>query len=235
MFDSVGLQVNKKQSVPPSSGRFKLNKRYRYAGQAGIAFLSTILLGLAPVGSAQSASLDNQLKTCSYCHGKEGASTESDVPIIGGYSVEFLVNNIKAYRDHERDCPDTKYRSGPDKGKKSNMCQIAKDLKDSDIRQIAVHLSKQRFVRAKQKFDPALAAKGKDIHEMYCEKCHSEGATQAKDDAGMMAGQWIPYLTQALDEFVAGKRPIPKKMKAKLDQVTPEDVKALIQYYGSFN
>lgn len=210
-----------------------MNKRRTCSFLASFSILA--LLGLAPASSALSATLDNQLKTCTYCHGKEGASTDSDVPIIGGYSVEFLVNNIKAYRDHERDCPDTKYRSGPDKGKKSNMCQIAKDLKDSDIRQIAVHLSKQKFVRAKQKFDPALAAKGKDIHEMYCEKCHSEGASQAKDDAGMMAGQWIPYLTQALDEFVAGKRPIPKKMKAKLDQVSPEDMKALIQYYGSFN
>ena len=199
-------------------------------------FLSlSILLGLAPVTGALAAGIDNQLKTCSYCHGKDGASTESDVPIIGGYSVEFLVNNLKAYRDKERDCPDTKYRSGPDKGKTTNMCQIAKGLKDAEARQIAVHLSKQKFVRAKQKFDPALAAKGKDIHEMYCEKCHSDGATQAKDDAGMMAGQWIPYLTQALDEFVAGKRPVPKKMKAKLDEVSPEDIKALIQFYGSYH
>jgi sulfide dehydrogenase cytochrome subunit len=213
-----------------------LNKRYKHTGHPGIVvFFSIFLLGMAPVSSALSASLDNLLKTCSYCHGKDGASTDSEVPIIGGYSVEFLVNNIKAYRDHDRDCPDTKYRSGPDKGKTTSMCQIAKDLKDNDMRQIAVHLAKQKFVRAKQPFDAALAAKGKEIHEMYCEKCHSEGATQAKDDAGMMAGQWIPYLSQAMDEFVAGKRPIPQKMKAKLDEVTPEDIKALVQFYGSYH
>lgn len=194
-----------------------------------------ILLGYAPVSSVLASNLDNQLKTCSYCHGKDGASADSDVPIIGGYSVEFLVNNLKAYRDHDRDCPDTKYRNGPDKGKKSSMCEITKNLKDNEIREIAVYLSKKKFVRAKQKFDPDLAAKGKDIHEMYCEKCHSDGATQAKDDAGMMAGQWIPYLTQALEEFVGGKRPIPKKMKAKLDEVNPDDMKALVQYYGSYH
>lgn len=194
-----------------------------------------ILLGLVTVGSAWAATLENQMKTCSYCHGKDGASTDSDVPIIGGYSVEFLVNNLKAYRNHDRDCPDTKYRSGPDKGKKSSMCEITKNLKDGDIRQIATYLSKKKFVHAKQKFDPVLAAKGKDIHDMYCEKCHSEGATQAKDDAGMMAGQWIPYLHQAIEEFQSGKRPIPKKMKAKLEEVTPEDINALIQFYGSYN
>lgn len=213
-----------------------MNKRYKHAGHPGIAvFFSIFLLGMASVNSALSASLDNQLKTCSYCHGKAGASTDSEVPIIGGYSVEFLTNNLKAYREHERDCPDTKFRSGPDKGKTTSMCQTAKDLKDSDIRQIAVNLSRQKFVRAKQAFDPVLAAKGKEIHELYCEKCHSDGATQAKDDAGMMAGQWIPYLHQALDEFVSGKRPIPKKMKAKLDETTPEDLNALIQFYGSYH
>lgn len=188
---------------------------------------------MAPASSALSAGIDKQVTACSHCHGKAGASSESDVPIIGGYSVEFLVNNIKAYRDHERACPDTKYRSGPDKGQTTSMCQIAKNLSDSDIRQIAVYFSKKKFVRAKQQFDPALAAKGKEIHEVYCEKCHSDGGTQAKDDAGMMAGQWMPYLRQAFDEFATGKRPVPKKMKRKLDEITPEDMDALVHYYGS--
>lgn len=210
-----------------------MNKRNKYFGFSFFAAL--LLLGMVPAGSALSANIDDQVKTCANCHGSAGASSESDVPIIGGYSVEFLVNNIKAYRDRERDCPDTKFRNGPDKGRTTNMCQIAKELKDSDIRQIAVYFSKQKFVRAKQSFDSALAAKGKEIHEMYCEKCHSNGATQAKDDAGMMAGQWIPYLRQALDEFVMGKRPIPKKMKAKLDEISPEDIKALVQFYGSYH
>lgn len=206
-----------------------MNKRNKYSC---FSFVTVFLLfGLAP--SAHSASVTNLVKACTHCHGKAGASAESDVPIIGGYSVEFLVNNIKAYREQERACPDTKYRNGPDKGKTSNMCQVAKKLNDSDIRQIAVHFSKQKFVRAKQQFDPALAAKGKEIHEVYCEKCHSDGGTQAKDDAGMMAGQWMPYLRQAFDEFVTGKRPIPKKMKRKLDEITPEDMDALVHYYGS--
>jgi sulfide dehydrogenase cytochrome subunit len=211
-----------------------LKKRSGYSYSCFISFGLSILLGLLQVSGAQASSLANHIKICSYCHGKDGASTDSDVPIIGGYSVEFLVNNLKAYRDKDRDCPETKYRSGPDKGKKSSMCQITKNFSDGDIRQIADYLSKKKFVRAKQKFDPVLAAKGKDIHDMYCEKCHSDGATQAKDDAGMMAGQWIPYLTQAIDEFLNDKRPIPKKMKAKLNEVTPDDIKALIQYYGSY-
>ncbi|GAB4116261.1 MAG: c-type cytochrome [Sideroxydans sp.] len=194
-----------------------------------------VLLGLAPVGSALSVSPDDLAKECAYCHGKAGASTDPEVPIIGGYSTEFLVNNITTYRDHERDCPDTKYRSGPKKGKTTNMCQVAHGLTDSDIRQLAVYFSKKKFVRAKQQVDAALAAKGQEIHEYYCEKCHSEGASEAKDDAGVMAGQWMPYLRQAFDEFATGKRPIPKKMKLKFDQLSPEDMNALVHYYGSIH
>ena len=115
------------------------------------------------------------------------------------------------------------------------MCKIAKEYQDSDIRQIAVYFSKQKFVRAKQQFDAALAEKGKEVHEVYCEKCHAEGGSRAKDDAGMMAGQWMPYLRQAFDEFNTGKRPIPKKMKRKLEEITPEDMEVLINYYASFH
>jgi sulfide dehydrogenase cytochrome subunit len=209
-----------------------LNKR---SISIGSILTMTILFVLATASGAQAANVETMVKKCSHCHGKAGASTESDVPIIGGYSVEFLVNNIKAYRDHERDCPDTKFKEGPDKGQTTSMCKIAKEFQDSEIRQIAVYFSKQKFVRAKQKFDAALAEKGKEVHEVYCEKCHAEGGSQAKDDAGMMAGQWMPYLRQAFDEFNTGKRPIPKKMKRKLEEITPEDLEVLVNYYASFH
>lgn len=173
-------------------------------------------------------------ENCANCHGKGGASTEPEIPIIGGYSVEFLTNNLTAYKNKERSCPETEYKTGSKKGTKTDMCKMVKDLSDGDIKQIAQYFAKQKFVRAKQKFDPALAAKGKEVHDMYCEKCHSEGGTVAKDDAGMPAGQWMPYLKQAFDEFNTGKRPIAKKMKIKMDELSKEDIDALIHYYASF-
>lgn len=192
------------------------------------------LFGFSLMSGAWAIDVDKLVETCANCHGKGGASTESDIPIIGGYSAEFLVNNLTAYKNKERDCPETKYRAGSKKGTKTDMCQIVKDLNDSDIKQIAQFFAKQKFVRAKQKFDPALAKKGKEVHDMYCEKCHSEGGTVSKDDAGMPAGQWIPYLKQAFDEFNSGKRPIAKKMKLKMDELDKADIEALINYYASF-
>ena len=196
---------------------------------------SAALLGISFASTIWAADVNKLVETCANCHGKGGASTEPEVPIIGGYSTEFLVNNLKAYKNQERACPETEYKSGSKKGTKTDMCKMVKDLKDDDIKQIAQYYSKQKFVRAKQqKFDAALAAKGKEVHEIYCEKCHSEGGTVAKDEAGLPAGQWMPYLKHAFEEFNNGKRPITKKMKAKMDELEPADIDALINYYGSF-
>lgn len=198
-----------------------------------ILLICALVLSLSEV--AWAADANKWVEGCADCHGTNGASTESDIPIIGGYSIEFLTNNLNAYKNKERYCPETKVRTGSKKGTKTNMCQIAKDMSDEDIKQIALHFSKQKFVRAKQKFDPELAKKGKLVHEQYCEKCHSEGGTVAEDDAGMPAGQWIPYLRHAFDEYYSGKRPVVKKMKAKLEEINKGDVEALINFYGSIS
>lgn len=196
--------------------------------------VGVIMTGYLLIGGVQAADVDKLVSICADCHGQVGASTESDVPIIGGYSVEFLTNNLSAYQNEDRNCPETEFREGSKKGEKTDMCKITKELSEADIEAIADYFSKQQFVRAKQEFDADLAKKGKKIHDKYCEKCHSEGGTLAEDDTGLPAGQWMPYLRHTLKEFKNGGRPIPKKMRKRLEKVHGEDVEALVNYYGSF-
>lgn len=192
------------------------------------------LFGLILATGAWAADVNKLAETCASCHGKDGASTESDVPIIGGYSAPFMSDSLTAYKKKQRPCPETKYRDGAKKGQKTDMCQVAKDLSDADIKQVAEHFAGKKFVRAQQKFDPALAEKGKKIHERSCDKCHSEGGGLASDDAGIMAGQWMPYLQDQFKDFMDGKRPMVKKMKPKMEKLKSEDIDALVHYYGSF-
>lgn len=192
------------------------------------------LFGLFLATGAWAADVNKLVENCAACHGKDGASTESDVPIIGGLSAPFMSDSLTAYKKKERPCPETKYRDGAKKGQKTDMCQVSKDLSDADIKQVAEYFAGKKFVRAQQKFDPALAAKGKVIHERSCDKCHSEGGGLASDDAGIMAGQWMPYLQDQFKDFMDGKRPMVKKMKPKMEKLKPEDIDALVHYYGSF-
>jgi len=185
------------------------------------------------LASAAHADAGKLAEGCANCHGKDGVSTESDVPTIAGFSAAYLDESLNRYKKKERHCPEAKYHSGPKKGQKTDMCAIAKDLSAADIKGLSAHYAGKKFVRAKQKFDPALAKKGKELHDRSCEKCHSENGSVAKDDSGMLAGQWMPYLSEALSDFKTGKRPIDKKMKPKIEKLDKADFDALVHYYGS--
>lgn len=194
------------------------------------SFIVAALLALA--GAAQAADVATQVQSCAACHGKDGVSTESDVPTIAGLSAPFLEHNLSSYARKERACPDTKIKSGPRKGTSTNMCEVALSLGDASG--VAKYFADRKFVRAAQSFDPELARRGKAIHQQNCEKCHSADGTDPKDDAGILAGQWAPYLRSTLDEFAAGKRPIEQKMKPRIQKLDQAGFDALVNYYASF-
>jgi sulfide dehydrogenase cytochrome subunit len=189
--------------------------------------LALLLSLLAPcAGAAEPEAV------CADCHGKDGASAESDVPSIGGLSEQYLLDALAAYRDKKRPCPESKFRAGDTKRAGTDMCQIAGKL-GADVAAVASHLAAEPFAKAKQPFDAAKAARGQKLHEQSCEKCHSEGGSVADDDSGMLAGQWTPYLRASFEEFGKGARPIPEKMKPKFAPLKPDELEALLHYYAS--
>ena len=192
------------------------------------------VFAFALTGSAWAADVSAVLEDCAGCHGKDGASTESDIPIIGGYSAKYLTDSLANYKNKARPCPKVKYRSGPHKGQETDMCTVAGKLADIDVKAIADYLATKPFVRAKQTADATKAARGKQLQEAHCKKCHEDGGSSADDDAGILAGQWMPYVRHTFEEFTSGQRPIPKKMKPKFQELSKEDIDALVNYFGSF-
>jgi len=201
----------------------------------GLALMAgTALFSLLLATSVSAADVANIVKDCDDCHGKDGASTTPEIPIIGGISALVLSDAMIAYKGEERPCPESEYVTGGKKGQKTTMCKVSADLSEDQINQLGDHYAGKSFVRAKQKFDPALAAKGKPVHDDLCEKCHEEGGSLASSDAGILAGQWIPYMRLAFKDYSSGDRPMVKKMKKKYDKLKDEDIEALIHYYASF-
>ena len=170
---------------------------------------------------------------CADCHGKDGVSTEPEVPTIAGLSHDYLHDQLASYAGSKRPCPETKYRGGDKKRAPTTMCKIASGLKAAELDEVATFFAGKPFAKSKQKFDPAKAAAGKKIHEMACDKCHSEGGSVQDDDAGILAGQWMDYLDAQLKDYKSGKREAPAKMKPKIDALKPDDIAALVHYYGS--
>ena len=179
------------------------------------------------------ASASDPDEACADCHGKNGASTESDVPVIGGVSEAYLNDAMAAYRDSKRPCAETSYRAGDKKRPKTDMCKIATKLSVDETAAISKDLAGDPFVKVKQKFDGAKAAAGKKVHDTACEKCHSEGGALADDDAGVLAGQPMAYMKETFAQYTKGARPQPEKMKVKFNALKPEELEALLHYYAS--
>ncbi|MDD5297440.1 MAG: c-type cytochrome [Rhodocyclaceae bacterium] len=195
--------------------------------------VSAVAVGLSFAGYATAADIAKLEETCASCHGKDGASAESDVPIIGGISATYIEFNLADYKTKARPCPEAKIKTGTNKGKKTDMCEVAKTLSDSDIKQLAKYYAGKKFVRAVQTFDPKLAKAGKAVHLGNCEKCHANDGTEVKDDAGVLAGQWTPYLRKTFQEYRAGKRHMEQKMEPVIQGLKNDDFEALLNYYAS--
>ena len=195
------------------------------------ALLAAALLALAPAALADPAAKFD--KDCASCHGKNGASTEPSIPIIGGYSAKYLVESLRNFKKKVRTCAEVTIPAGPKKGTKSDMCKVTNELSDADGEAIAKYLAAQKFVRAKQPFDAAKAAKGAPVYKLRCEKCHENNGSSPDEDNGILAGQWTPYLRDQLVGFRTGKRPIDDKMKQRLDRVTKEEEEFLLHFFAS--
>lgn len=195
--------------------------------------LGILLMSLASANASADAFTD-LVTSCENCHGTDGASKESEIPIIGGLSALYIIDSFRAYLDKSWPCKEVKYISGPDKGETSDMCKVGEKLSKEEIKQLADHFASKPFVRATQTFDEGLVEKGKGVHALLCKKCHEDGGSSPDDDAGILAGQWMHYMEEQFEDYAAGKRAMPKKMKVKMDKLSGDDTKALIHYYGSF-
>jgi len=118
------------------------------------------------------------------------------------------------------------------------MGRIARGYTEEELEKMAAYFHDLPFVPAGQEFDPALAEEGRRLHDKYCKKCHAEGGTVLEDEEYYVtAGQWIPYLQNAMADFRQDRRPIERKMEKKLtrmlDREGEESLDALYNFYAS--
>ena len=192
----------------------------------------TALFGLS-LSPAVSADAPKAAESCTACHGKDGNTTDANVPNIASYSEEYLSNSLKKYQKKERPCVEAEYPSGSKKGTKTDMCKIAAELSADDITKIGEYFVAQTFVRTAQTTDPELVKKGRSVYKLKCYTCHSEDGSFPGDHAGILAGQKMAYVRQQTRFFKEGKRPMTKKMKPKFDALEENEIEAIVHYFGS--
>jgi sulfide dehydrogenase cytochrome subunit len=183
--------------------------------------------------SAMAADTDALMKDCNGCHGDSGVSQWNDVPTIAGIAEFVHADALFVFKDADRLCAESEYRQGDTMRPATTMCEVAAAMSDDDIEAIAATYAALPYVKAAQEFNTDLAAAGEAIHSKHCDRCHADAGMDPEDEAGMLGGQWMGYLSSAFEEYAAGDRDQLDKMQEKMDLLSADDVEALIHYYGS--
>jgi len=137
------------------------------------------------------------VQVCASCHGANGQSQSPMVPNLAGQQREYIVNQLRDYRDHTRS---NKYAV-------QYMWGMAGPLTDKQIQELADYFAKQMPIKVvnKNANDPKLV-RGKEIFEkgipaqgvIQCNSCHGpKGDGMATFPK--ISGQHTYYLIQQLN------------------------------------
>jgi sulfide dehydrogenase cytochrome subunit len=166
--------------------------------------------------------------TCAGCHGTHGQSVGPATPNLAGMSESYFIDSMLAFKALPKGATHAE-----DARPATIMNRIAKGYSDEQIEAMASYFASLPVYKAKVPHDPSKAKMGAEIYDKGCAKCHDEGGALPDDDAGILAGQWLPWLEFSMVDFKSGHREMPKKMKKQVDKLSDEELSAVLHYFAS--
>ncbi|HLY55314.1 MAG TPA: c-type cytochrome [Stellaceae bacterium] len=165
---------------------------------------------------------------CSSCHGREGRSTSPTFPNLAGQQKEYLVNQLKAFRDKSRADPHAR----------TYMFGMAAGLDDAVIDGLADFYSKQTPASPTTGDAIAIDA-GRKIFENgidarsvpACSACHGDQA-QGAGAVPRLASQHPAYLVRQLSAFQTQSR-ANEIMHDNSKNLTPQEIDQVSAFFAS--
>lgn len=189
-----------------------------------------VLVALAACNGTQSGEsvVEGTVHVCSSCHGLEGRSISPTFPNLAGQPHDYLVAQLKAFRDHTRADPHAH----------TYMWGMAATLSDATIDGVATYYAAQSPA-APTPGDPGSIAAGKTIFAEgvpdravpVCANCHGEKAAGA-DAIPRLASQHPGYIADQLVNFASLARNN-EIMHENSINLTPEEIRQVAAYVGS--
>lgn len=171
-------------------------------------------------------------QVCSNCHGIDGNPTSPAFPRLAGQQSEYVVNQLKNFRSHQRmDPPGYQYMWG-----------LSRHLTDAQIDSLADYYAHQTPTRAPDSNpDAAALAKGKQIFEqgipeqnvIACMACHGPSG-QGMGAFPRLAYQHTDYLLKQLDVFQNTQQRPGTPMETVVHPLTGNDKTAVATYLQAF-
>jgi cytochrome c553 len=155
---------------------------------------------------------------CANCHGPDGQSVLPQVPNLAGQNTIYVLAQLVKFTEGKR--------------KQFFMEGLMKALKEDEKMAVAIFYTNQP-PKSIPPPDPALAARGKELYDKGCYKCHGANGHGNEKNA-RLAGQGPEYLTVNMTRYKDGSSTRPdEKMSKAAKALTDDDIKALVAYMGS--
>lgn len=160
---------------------------------------------------------------CAGCHGTDGTSVGMASPTIAGLPKDYFNEAMFGFKT------DTKPATV--------MGRIAKGYDDKQTEALAAYFAAKPFGRpGGQAIDAARLAKGRELADKYCQKCHENEGRDA-DGVGVLAGQKLVYMQFSVADFLGGKREMDKRQKARFEELVKDHGPAaftdILHYYAN--
>ena len=195
--------------------------------KALVALIGSIFMAGASTALA-GPSAQAMADTCAGCHGTDGQSVGPASPNLAGMSASYFIDSMTYFKNLEKGA-----WSGEDARPATIMNRIAKGYTDEQIEEMAEYFAAMPVYKANVPHDAAKAKAGAEVYDKGCAKCHDEGGALPDDDAGILAGQWLPWLEYSMVDFKSGHREMPKKMKKQVNKLSDAELDAVLHYFAS--
>lgn len=187
--------------------------------------LGAVLVAAMNVAVAQAPAA---AETCAGCHNDNGVTTDPNIPTIAGVGSFFLENQFAVFAESARPCAADAFSDHD----ADDHCALVTSLSEDDRMALAEYFGELSFEPFAQEVDAALAEQGASIHAESCDRCHTSSGAEPFDDAGILAGQPIPYLFEQLKHYKAAERWQPESMAEAIGPLAEDQMKALVNFYA---
>ena len=184
----------------------------------GIVALILSLAFSAGARADEFAAIRDKLDLCAACHGDNGASSQSNFPILAGQHFYYLYVQLKDFKSGLR--------------QSDIMTPIVQNFEKADMQALAQYFSEQAWPNIGFRADPAQAAKGERAAAAgQCVQCHL-GGYEGNSRIPRLAGQHPLYLKTTMFDFKHKARNNSPAKSSLLDSYEDADIEAMAEYLG---
>lgn len=156
------------------------------------AWLLPLML-FATVPAAAAGLFEERREQCAQCHGENGVSETPETPSLGGQPELFILYQLVAFRDGQRDVP--------------IMNEIMKGMTDDDLRAAAAWIAALAPPQPpSEPGDSGRMARGRALAQKHrCNVCHTADYS-GQEQVPRIRNQREDYLLKALKDYKSGQR-----------------------------